>query len=101
VISIPERGSGVVGGKEVAVGSGVGEGAKSVGGCAVGVATAIVGGMEVIVGGTVVAEGVNVDAGVGCMGPEQAANRNRMQITAWGLIFFMIAPPCSLQRKIR
>ena len=47
---------------------------------------------KVIVGGTAVSEGENVDVGVGCIGPAQAANRKRMLITAWELFFFMIAP---------
>ena len=65
----------------------------SVVGCAVGVITVVVGGMAVIVGGTAVAGGDNVDVGVGWVGPEQATNRKRMLMTAWELIFFIIAPP--------
>jgi hypothetical protein len=98
---MPERESGVVGSNRVAVGSGVGEVSASVVGCAVGVISVVVGGMGVVVGGTAVGEGVNVDAGVGCIGPEQATNRKRMLITAWELIFTMITSPYSLQRKIR
>ncbi len=86
----------VVGGNRAAVGSGAGEITDSVVGCTVGVITVVVGGMEVIVGGTAVAGGENVDVVVGCIGPEQATNRKRMLITAWELIFSMIAPPYSL-----
>ena len=92
-----------MGGKKVAVGSGVGEITGSVGGWSIGVITVVVGGMEVIVGGigvivgeTAVAEGEIVAMGVGCIGPEHATNRTRKLITAWELILFMIAPPYPL-----
>jgi hypothetical protein len=82
-----------VAGKGVAVGFKVGEITASVVGCTVGETTVVVGGMEVVVGGTTVAEGENVDVSVGCIGPEQATNRKRMLINTWELIFLMIAPP--------
>lgn len=72
-----------MGGNGAAVGSGVGEITDSVVGCTVGEITVVVGGMEVIVGGTVVAEGENVDVGVSCLGPEQATNRKRMLNNVW------------------